>query len=260
MGHRLLQNRSRGAAFLCYHSVHDDGPRWLSVAPSLFERQLETLRGAGWRSGTETDLEAVAAGTSEGDPTAFLTFDDGYADNYTTAFPLLREREMAAMFFLLPSHLDGGPFEWPEVAEDQRRHPDTMRSLTWHQVEEMAEAGMTFGSHTITHRHLPELGDEELREELLDSRRTIAERLGRCELLAYPFGHWDARVAAAAKATGYSFAFTLPRAHQAETTPWSIPRISVDYRDDERRFATKLRPLARRLYLSRAKAMLRGGE
>jgi peptidoglycan/xylan/chitin deacetylase (PgdA/CDA1 family) len=260
MGHRLLRNRSRGAAFFCYHSIHDDGPRWLSVAPSLFEQQLATLRREGWRSGAAADLEAVAAGSPRGGPTAFLTFDDGYADNYTTAFPLLREQGQTAIFFLLPSHLDGGAFDWPEVAEDQRRHPATMRSLTWAQVEEMAEAGMTFGSHSITHSHLPELGDEELSQELLDSRRAIAERLGSCTMLAYPFGHWDARVAAAAKAAGYSFAFTLPRAHQSGTTPWSIPRISVDYRDDGRRFGMKLRPLARRLYLSRGKAMLRGAE
>lgn len=260
MGHRLLRNRSRGAAFFCYHSIHDDGPRWLSVAPSLFERQLATLRREGWGTGTPADLEAIAGGGSSGAPTAFLTFDDGYVDNYTTAFPLLREQGLTAMFFLLPSHLDGAAFEWPEVAADQRRHPEMMRSLTWAQVEEMAAAGMTFGSHSVTHSHLPQLGDEELRQELLDSRRAIAERLGSCTTLAYPFGHWDARVAAAARDAGYSFAFTLPRAHQRDVTPWSIPRISVDYRDDDRRFATKLRPLARRLYLSRAKAMLRRGE
>jgi peptidoglycan/xylan/chitin deacetylase (PgdA/CDA1 family) len=260
MRHRPLANRSRDAAFFCYHSIHDDGPRWLTVAPSLFEQQLATLRREGWRTGAEADLEALARGASTGGPTAFLTFDDGYVDNYTTAFPLLREQDMTAIFFLLPSHLDGGAFEWPEVAADQRRHPDVMRSLTWAQVEEMAAAGMSFGSHSLTHSHLPQLGDEELRQELLDSRRAIAERLGDCTTLAYPFGHWDGRVAAAAKAAGYSFAFTLPRAHQGETTPWTIPRISVDFRDEGRRFGIKLRPLARRLYLSRAKAMLRRGE
>jgi len=252
-----LRNRSRGATFLCYHSIHDDGPRWLTVKPSLFEQQLATLRRHGWRSGGAADLEALATGSPLPGPTAFLTFDDGYADNYTTALPLLREHGLIAMFFLLPEHLDGSAFEWPEVAEDQRRHPETMRSLTWEQVETMAEAGMEFGSHSVTHSHLPELGDEELRQELLDSRRTIAGRLGSCTTLAYPFGHWDSRVAAAAKAAGYSFAFTLPRAHQGAATPWSIPRISVDWRDDGRRFGLKLRPLARRLYLSRGKAMLR---
>src|SRR5690606_33141938 len=106
------------------------------------------------RAGTEADLRAAAAGTWNGGRAAFLTFDDGFADNYTAAFPLLREQGLTAMFFLLPSHLDGAAFTWPEVAEDQRRRPEVMRSLTWAQVEEMAAAGMEFGSHGLAHSHL----------------------------------------------------------------------------------------------------------
>jgi len=124
MSESLLRNRGRDAVFLCYHSVHDDGPRWLSVGPAAFERQLDALRRHGWRSGTEADLEAIAASAPAGGRAAFLTFDDGYVDNFTTAFPLLRERGMTGIFFLLPAHVDrGGAFEWPEVAEDQRRRP-----------------------------------------------------------------------------------------------------------------------------------------
>jgi peptidoglycan/xylan/chitin deacetylase (PgdA/CDA1 family) len=256
-----LRNRSRGSAYLCYHSIHDHGPEWLSVAPSTFAEQLEVLSARGWRSGTESDLRALAEGGSTGSPMAFLTFDDGYADNYTNALPLLQDHGLSAMFFVLPSHLDAGdPLDWPEVAEDRRRHPDVMRSLTWGQVEEMAAAGMEFGSHGLNHRHLPELPDEELRQELLDSRRQIAGRLGSCSMLAYPFGHWDSRVAAAARDAGYAFAFTLPRAHQGDVGPLSIPRISVDFRDRARRFGLKLRPIARRLYLGRLKPTLRRSE
>jgi peptidoglycan/xylan/chitin deacetylase (PgdA/CDA1 family) len=253
-----LSNRSAAAAFLCYHSIHEDGPEWLSVTPKMFAEQLAALRGAGWRAGTERDLRALAGGSQLDGRTAFLTFDDGFADNFTTALPLLRESGMTAMVFLLPSLLDGAPLDWPEVSAERSLHPDAMRSLTWAQVEEMAEAGIEFGSHGVRHAHLPELGDEELREELLESRRAISERLGSCEMLAYPFGHWDDRVAAAARDAGYSFAFTLPRAHQAGAGPWSIPRISIDRRDRGRRFAIKMSALGRRLYLSRVKSLLRG--
>lgn len=255
-----LGNRSGAATFLCYHSVHEDGPRWLSVTPDAFEEQLAALRAGGWRSGTERDLRALADGAAPDGRTAFLTFDDGFADNHSNALPLLEASGMSAIVFLLPPLLDdGAPLAWPEVEEDRRRHPDAMRSLTWSQVEEMAEAGIEFGSHGLDHAHLPQLGDEELRQELLDSRRAIASRLGRCTMLAYPFGHWDERVAAAARDAGYEFAFTLPRAHQGTADRWSIPRISVDHRDRGRRFALKLSPLGRRLYLSPLKAMLRRG-
>jgi peptidoglycan/xylan/chitin deacetylase (PgdA/CDA1 family) len=253
-----LRNRSRGAAYLCYHSIHEEGPEWLSVAPSTFAEQLEALTSRGWGSGTEADLRAAAGGGAAERPLAFLTFDDGYDDNHATAFPLLRDYGLTAIFFVLPSHLDsGGALDWPEVAEDHENRPEVMRSMTWDQVEEMAAAGMEFGSHGLSHRHMPQLSDEELRQELLDSRRLIEARLGSCAMLAYPFGDWDRRVAEAAADAGYEFAFTLPRSYQGEVGPLSIPRVSIDFRDDARRFGMKLRPLARRLYLSRLKPLLR---
>ncbi len=256
-----LRNRSRGSAFLCYHSIHDEGPEWLSVAPSTFAHQLEALSARGWGSGTEADLRAAGGGgTAPERPLAYLTFDDGYIDNHASAFPLLRDFGMTGIFFILPGHLDGGQaLDWPEVAEEHEEHPEVMRSMTWDQAEEMAAGGMEFGSHGLDHSHLPSLGDEELRQELLDSRRQIERRLGSCSMLAYPFGDWDERVADAARDAGYAFAFTLPRAHQGEVGPHSIPRISIDHRDDGRRFAMKLRPLGRRLYLSRLKPILRRG-
>jgi peptidoglycan/xylan/chitin deacetylase (PgdA/CDA1 family) len=258
---RALRNRSRAAAFLCYHSVHPEGPDWTSVPPDHFESHLGALARSGWRTGGEAELRTLAGGGRLDRPTAFLTFDDGYADNYEIAFPLLREHGATALFYLLPPFVDdGAALAWPEVADRLASHGDVMRSLTWAQVEEMAEAGMQFGSHGLRHPHLPDLSEEQLTEELLDSRRAIADRIGSCDTFVYPFGEWTPRVAAAAQAAGYAFAFTLPRAFQAEATNWSIPRIAVDQRDDARRFGLKLRPTFRKLYLSRAKARLRGGE
>ena len=189
-----------------------------------------------------------------------MTFDDGFLDNYTHAFPLLREYRAAAIVFLLPPAVDDGAvLNWPEIAERRERHPDVFRSVDWTMVEAMAEHGIEFGSHTLAHHSLPALGGEALREELLDSRRRVAKHLGRCDALAYPFGHWDGRVAAAAADAGYRWAFTMPAAAQRSATRLSIPRIAIDHRDDERRFALKLSPAGRRLLLSPAKQRLRAG-
>src|SRR6185437_3020357 len=90
------------------------------------------------------------------------------------------------------------------------------------------------------------------------SRAAIKERLGCCDTLAYPFGEWSAGVAAAAAECGYRYAFTLPTTSgQRAAAPLSIPRVNVDYRDDERRFAAKLSPWGRRLLLSSAVGALR---
>jgi peptidoglycan/xylan/chitin deacetylase (PgdA/CDA1 family) len=253
-----LGNRSRAALFLCYHSVADDGPPWSSVAVATFERQLALLERSGYRSGSLRDLERLAAGERLAHPVVFLTLDDGFADNAAVVGPLLRERAWTALVFVLPPAVDaGGPLDWPEVRARTESYPRVMRSLTWPAVEALAAEGSEFGSHTNRHLRLTALGDEELREELCDSRRRIAERLGACDALAYPFGAWDRRVAAAAAAAGYRWAFTLPAGGQRAAGPLAIPRIPVDHRDDERRFALKLSAAGRRLLLSPAKAPAR---
>ena len=253
-----LRNRSRQAAILCYHSVTADGPPFLSIAPDTFERQLEMLRERGYQSGGLRDLAALAEGIAPRAPLAFLTFDDGYLDNFTRALPLLREYGFGALVFILPTCVDdGAAFRWPEVAGQLAAYGDVMRSLDWPMVEAMAEAGIEFGSHTLTHPHLPELSDEELAHELGESRARIHDRLGSCDSIAYPFGDWDARVAAAAAAAGYRFAFTMPRGAQSAATPLSIPRVAVDQRDAGRRFLLKLTSPGRRLLLSPAKEHLR---
>jgi peptidoglycan/xylan/chitin deacetylase (PgdA/CDA1 family) len=255
----LLRNRSGLASFLCYHSIAGEGPRFLTVAPDLFERQLDQLVRLGIDTGGLEDLEDAAAGRLSR-PTVFLTFDDGFLDNYETALPLLRERGMRAFVFVVPPLVDdGGPLAWPEVAEDQRRHPATMRSVDWAMLEEMREGGFEVGSHTLSHPHLADLDPERLRDELSDSRARIVERLGGCETLAYPFGSWSRAVASAAGECGYRFAFTLPTSSgQRRADPLSIPRINVDYRDTESRFAAKL-GTGKRVFLSPGMARLRRG-
>ena len=247
----LLGNRAAAAAFLCYHSVSDDGPPFLSLPPAVFERQLATLRRLGWASGGSEDLRRLRAGQTPRQPLAFLTFDDGFADNEQVAMPLMQEYGMRPLVFVLPPLLDGGgSLAWPEVAERQRRHPEVMRAMDWRAVERMAEAGAEIGSHGMTHRSMTSLSPEELREELVDSRRILRERFGRCDVLAYPFGYWNGEVASAAAEAGYSFAFSVPSNGQPPSGPFAIPRVPVDQRDTGRRFEAKLAALGRRVLLS----------
>lgn len=251
----VLANRSGDAVFLGYHSVVEDGPPFLSIAPARFAAQLEVLRRAGYAAGTLATLEGLAERRSAARPRAFLTFDDGYVDNFTHVLPLLREYGYTGIFFILPSRVDeGGSLDWDGVTREHAAHPAVMRSMDWTMVEQMADAGMEFGSHTVSHPSLPALDDDELADELLDSRRRIAAKLGRCDTLAYPFGHWDARVEAAAAAAGYRFAFTLPFGAQTTASQLSIPRVTIDHRDDARRFRIKLSPPVRRALFSRARS------
>jgi peptidoglycan/xylan/chitin deacetylase (PgdA/CDA1 family) len=245
-----LRNRSRTATFLCYHSVAAEGPKYLTVSPQLFESHLDFFYERGLQTGDLTALEALVAGEAVA-PSVFLTFDDGFRDNYETVLPLLRERGLRAFVFVLPPLVDdGAPLVWPEVAADAERFA-TMRSVTWEMLEEMKEGGFEIGAHTLTHPHLPELGDETLERELRESRERVIARLGSCDTLAYPFGEWSPRVEAAAARCGYRYAFSLPtEGGQRRAGALTIPRLNMDYRDSGRRLAVKLSSPGRAFYLA----------
>jgi peptidoglycan/xylan/chitin deacetylase (PgdA/CDA1 family) len=250
-----MTNRTSRAVFLCYHSVYPDGPPYISVTPEAFEEHLGALRRLGFHAGVEADLDDLRDG-GPSEALAFLTFDDGYLDNYELAFPRLQAYGLRGVFFVLPDQIGQEWLDWPEAREYAVDHPDAMRPMTWPMLEELVEAGHAVGSHTHRHAHLRELGDEELTEQLVDSRRVLSDRLGRCDLFAYPYGEWDLRVALAAAAAGYRYAFTLPPSTR-HVTPMSIPRLSVDHRDTGARFVLKLRPAVRALAFSRAADHLR---
>jgi peptidoglycan/xylan/chitin deacetylase (PgdA/CDA1 family) len=253
-----LRNRSRGALFLGYHSIAEDGPELLSISPQLFEAQLRVLRQQGYMSSTSPALRELADCRRADARRVFLTFDDGYVDNFTHALPLLQAHGFTAIFFVLPGHLDtGAPLDWPAVEPMRRSYPEIMRSLDWSMAEAMVEAGCEIGSHTLHHPHLPVIDGDALHDELLDSRRRIIDRFGRCDTLAYPFGEWSRRVARAAAATGYSFAFSLPFEHQLTASCMSVPRVTIDQRDGPRRFAFKISPMGRRLLFSPIRAAIR---
>jgi peptidoglycan/xylan/chitin deacetylase (PgdA/CDA1 family) len=252
-----LRNRSRHAVFLCYHSVIDGGPPFLSLSPETFEHQLAMLKRKGYDPGGHQSLFELAAGQRQRKPLAFLTFDDGYEDNFTHAFPLLEAYGFTALIFILPDYINrGAAFDWPENEDVRRSYPSVTRPLTWSMVDTMAERGIEFGSHTWRHHLLTDLSDEALRQELWDSRVVIKDRVGRCDSIAFPFGRSSARVVAAAAAAGYSFGFTVADLSQRTVTQLSIPRIAVDHRDRGPRFALKLNSGTRLLWLSSSLAKL----
>lgn len=238
------------ALVLCYHALSGDWPASLSTTPERFEEQVRTLLARGYRATTFTR----AVGERSGGRSLSITFDDAYRSVFELAFPILRGLGLTATVFVPTSFVDtGAPMAWPGI--DQWLGGPFERELigmSWDELGELSQAGWEIGSHTHTHPHLPELGDDALAEELVVSRRVCGERIGRpCASLAYPYGDHDERVVAAAAAAGYRAAGTLPaRFHAAEPLRW--PRVGVYGSDDLRRFRLKVSPTVRRLRSSAA--------
>jgi len=142
---------------LMYHHVAIPGPnadairRDLSVSPAAFEAQMAYLASHGYRPVSLLDLfEHLQGGQALPPRPIILTFDDGYDDNYTSAYPILRRYGLQGTFFIITG-LVGRP-----------------GYLTWEQAREMRRGGMSLESHTCNHPDLakgaPWYVDKEVKE------------------------------------------------------------------------------------------------
>jgi peptidoglycan/xylan/chitin deacetylase (PgdA/CDA1 family) len=233
---RLLKPGPSGSArIIYYHRISDDDHR-SCVAPAAFSAQMRLLRAEAFRVVPLRDLRAhLDKGLPFPDRTVAVTFDDGFADNYSAAFPVLQHEGIPATIFLTAAFIDGP--ELP-VLRDRSGVPP----LRWAQVREMARHGIAFGGHTLTHPELPSLSDEELRHEVQGARELIEDRLGTTvDTFCYPRGKFDTRVKAAVRDAGYVLACTtLPGCVTPKTHPFSLRRTFIARDDSARDFAHKL--------------------
>lgn len=110
-------------------------------------------------------------------------------------------------------------------------HMELVRPLSWDQISEMSDGGIEIGSHTVTHPYLTRLTEDQLKRELVESKRVIERHTGRAaKSVAYPAGLYDRRVEACARDSGYHFGVSY--VHGAGRLGiddfFAIPRIHVE--------------------------------
>lgn len=158
---------------LMYHAVSDDcwGISSLFVSPSSMEEQLKYLTENGYTPIFFEDLSNV----DQIEKPVLLTFDDGYADNYTELFPLLKKYNVKATVFMIMGSVG------------------TEHYLTEAQIKEMNASGLvSFQSHTMTHEFLSTRSAEQLEYELLQSKVQLARLIGKESfVLCYPTGKYS---------------------------------------------------------------------
>ena len=198
-----------GVRCLSYHSIVEvskNEPEQMTTPVGLFRKQMSFLAANGY---LVEEAAKVIKRLSAGEPlepkTVILTFDDGFANNYHLALPILIEHRFPATVFLMTAALDGKP---------ERLHNTWVEEyLMWEQVREMQESSLIcFGCHSATHRNLRGLRENELSEETEGAKHRLEDGLGRAvDLFAYPFGSygsWDERVREAVERAGFLGAFT----------------------------------------------------
>lgn len=220
-----------GVPVLMYHHITDqlNGTPLakLRVTTKRFARQLDWLLDHGYVTLT---LSQALAGAQAGAQTkaVVLTFDDGYLDFYTQAWPLLHERGMTGTVFLVTGALDDqNRWDWEkgEPAESL---------MGREQVRELDLLGVEFGGHTHRHRPLTELDERGLRLEITGCQKALSDILGRAaRVFSYPYGLVSPQAVEAVRRAGFSFACTTkPGKFTPETDPLLAPRIIIKRSDD----------------------------
>lgn len=154
----------------------------LSVSEASFRAQLQYLADHGFTTVDLYDLSLAITGKRPLPPKpVILTFDDGYVDHYTNAFPLLREYGFTGTFFIVTEFVDAGSPQY----------------MSWPMIEEMAAAGMRMESHSRTHPDLSEQPRDVLLWQILGSQETLAAHIGYTpRYFCYPGGRYDEDVIA----------------------------------------------------------------
>ncbi len=113
-----------------------------------------------------------------------ITFDDGYLDNYENAAPALARFGLPACFFLTSGYIGS-----TTVPRWDRDWGVTSRWMDWDQVRSLHRGGHEIGAHTVNHPNLGEVGTEEARSEMIESRTAIERAIGApVPFFCYPFG------------------------------------------------------------------------
>ena len=197
LGACLRPRHEAAFGILMYHRVADpvpgaSEPTW-NVRPARFRRQLAGLLARGYRAWPLSRvLDEHEAGRPVPRDVFVVTVDDGYENNLTRAYPILRELNVPATVFLATAYLDGaGPFpsdDWPDAGSPEVP-ADSWRPMTTAQCRELAADGLIeLGAHTHTHRDFRG-APEELERDLARNREVLAERFGvERPTFAFPYG------------------------------------------------------------------------
>lgn len=212
---------------LTYHNVALERGRYSlnNVSPASFAWQMKFLCKHHYNVISFDDyVQDVKKGVAFGKNTVVIHFDDGYEDNYTQAFPVLKEYRFPASIFIISDSVG------------------TKHFLNWPQIHEMEKSGIEFGAHTRRHAYLPEVSHDVAVDEIAGSKRIIEEHLGHpIKYFVYPSGGFTDEVKSIVMQAGYQAAGTTNRGRDVFNRDlFELNRIRVKNKENSLTFWAKL--------------------
>ncbi|MHB1645313.1 MAG: polysaccharide deacetylase family protein [Candidatus Acididesulfobacter diazotrophicus] len=217
---------------LYYHKI--DYPKntailkGLYVKPEQFKFQMKVLKILGYRTISPHELLLFIKGHKlPFKKPVLITFDDGYKNNYTYAYPILKNLGFTATIFISSGYIG----KTNAVMEQNGKEKQPENFLDKKDIIEMSDNGITIASHGINHYFLDSLDDDGiLTGELLASKAILEDLTGKkIEFFSYPYGAYNAKVMREVKNAGYKGAFTTNKGKTAAgDNSYELKRISIN--------------------------------
>lgn len=203
---------------LMYHSIDPaaKAQNRLAVRADTFDKQMRFLKSHRYNVIALEELVGLIKNKKKVPArTICISLDDGYRDNYTYAFPILKKYNLPATMFIIV---------------DEVGRPQNDR-LSWDEIKKMQDSGLiSFGSHALGPEPLVNFKSEaQIRRQIFDSKKILEEKLGaRVELFSYPEGLFDSRIKQLVIDAGYSGAVaTNPGKDYADDDVFLLKRLRI---------------------------------
>lgn len=213
---------------LMYHQFvfkpGDGGKIKLYVTYKQFELHLKILRLLNYETITFNELNKIGLQNRFYKKYIVITVDDGYKDNYTILFSLLKKYKMKAVIFLVSGISTN---LWTIKSDNEKEFP----LLNDYEVLEMQNSGLVeFGGHTLTHPSLKKITDEQAIFEINEDKKISEKRLNKkLVVFAYPYGHRRENTKSIVENAGYDFAVSTDTGSGIITEDrYDIRRTAID--------------------------------
>jgi len=224
---------AESASIVVYHRFGENNFPSTNIRLEQFEAHIAELKSGPYTVLPVSEIvDAIRTGRDLPDRTVGITVDDGYLSIYTEAFPRLQAAGLPFTVFVSTDPIDRGFSGF----------------VSWDQIREMRDAGVTIGAHTATHLHMPANTVARNREDMTRANARYVEELGSVpELFAYPFGEARLGIQELVREIGHEAAFGQHSAPlDASSDPLYMPRFALNEafgNMDRFRLVTNTRPI-----------------